>query len=89
LFFGKDHLSEVQQDARYWMLVEGAARLTQALAPCVAHFLFIKSAEYHVNPVSSIKFLGRFQAQRFFPNNMVQLYTKRRDLKKGEMRKLI
>jgi len=52
---GKDILSEVQQDARYWMLVEGAARVTQALAPHVAHFLFIKSAEYHVNPVSSIQ----------------------------------
>ena len=86
---GKDILSEVQQDARYWMLVEGGACVTQAPAPRVAHFLFIKSAEYHVNPASSIKYLGRLQAQRFFPNNMAQLYTKERDLNKGELRKLI
>lgn len=61
----------------------------QAPVPRVAHFLFIKSAEYHVNPVSSIQYLGRLQAQRFCPNNMTQMYTKERDLNKGELRKLI
>ena len=52
-------MSEVQQDARYEMLVEGAARVAQALAPLVAHFRFIHSAEEQVDPVSSIKHLGQ------------------------------
>ena len=55
------------------MLVEGATRVAQAFATRVALFLYIKSVEYHVNPVSSIQHLGRLQAQRFCPNNMVEL----------------
>ena len=66
-------MSEVQQDARYWMLVGGAARVTQALAPLVAHFRFIQSVKESVNPVLMIKHLGGIQAQRFRSNQMDRL----------------
>jgi hypothetical protein len=53
--------TDENQDTGFWMpdagcrmLEKGSARTAQALAPSVPLLLYIKSAEYLVNPVSSI-----------------------------------
>ena len=63
-------------DTGYWMLEKGVARAARTLAPRITLFLFVKSTEYLVNPVSRIQYpsiLVDHRCRVFVQHNMANL----------------